>query len=222
VTAGLLAGSVLGGALGSWLLDAGVSAQGPAVVTTTQLNVVDEAGRLRAILAGRDAAGLTSLELYDMEGRVRTVLAVDEAAGPVLRMLTAAGQDRLVATLQGEDAVLVLGDDRAGNTFVGTLGGAPLVSLSQADRPRARLQLDARGSPALGLYGTSGERAADLGVDTTDAPVLTLYERGRPRTTLGVVQGTSVLNMADANRVRLVMGGREKRAARDQDDGPSL
>lgn len=53
----MVCGSFLGGLCGGALVASSVAtvgAQGPQVVTTTQVNLVDPDGQLRAILAGRD------------------------------------------------------------------------------------------------------------------------------------------------------------------------
>jgi hypothetical protein len=56
------------------------------------------------------------------------------------------------------------------------------------------------------FFGGDGQRSAALTVDDSDTPLLTLYESGRPRVTLGVVQQAAVINMTGASESRLVIG----------------
>jgi len=206
VTFGMLAASMAGGALGGALLQGGVEAQGASVVTAAQINVVDGDGRLRAVLTGRDERGMTSLSFYDSAGQVRSVVGLESDDSPVVRLSTGTGESRLFATVSGEDALIVAGNERTATAIVGAVDGSPLVGLAQGDRPRLRMQLNDEGSPFLGMFGGDGQRAASLTVDATDAPVMTLYRDGRSRVALGVVQDAAVLNLSDPARARLVVG----------------
>ena len=43
-------------------------------------------------------------------------------------------------------------------------------------------------------------------IDDSDTPVVTLYEGGRPRVTMGLIQQSAVLNMAGSSGARVVVG----------------
>ena len=107
----LLMTSFCGGALASIVLGARVEAQGPQAVTTTQVNLVDEDGVLRAVLSASDERGTASLTFYDSDGRPRGLFGV-ERDGPVLRLRNAAGEPRVSARVTAEDALLSVGDDQ--------------------------------------------------------------------------------------------------------------
>ena len=62
------------------------------------------------------------------------------------------------------------------------------------------------GAPSLIFLGRDGERAASVTVDDEDTPLVTLYERGRPRVTMGIVQESAVLNMTGPSGARVVVG----------------
>ena len=53
----LVAASFCGGALASLLLGVPAGAQGPAAVTTGQVNLVDAGGGLRGVLSAQDESG---------------------------------------------------------------------------------------------------------------------------------------------------------------------
>lgn len=224
VTGGMLMASLVGGALGSVLLDARIGAQGDDIVTTTQVNIVDASGQLRATLTGRDERGMAALSFYDADGQARGIVGLDGTGSPVLRMLTAAGESRLLAVVQDDDALLIVGDEANRTALVGSVGGGPVVSLGEGRVARARLQLDQSGAPFLALFDTNGQRAASMVVDPSDSSFLTLYERGRARVTLGATQGNSLLNLSDQDRPRLIAGvaadGNPSVTFLDADGGP--
>ena len=207
-----LVGGVLGGALTETWVAGRVSAaevagvQASEVVTTRQINLVDASGALRAILSARDERGMASLAFYDFEGQVRSVVGLENTGRPFLRFLTSDGRRRLQATLENDDALVIAGDesDRAG--MFGTIGGSPVMNFGVAGANRLRLQLNRAGQPNLGLFDAEGRRGATLVLDESEAPLLTLYQQGLPRATLGVVQDATVFNMGNATQTRLVMG----------------
>lgn len=206
LTVGMFLTSMLGGVLGSIVLDGRVSAQGADVVTATQVNIVDDAGQLRAVLTGRDERGLPSLTFYDGAGQARAVVGLGPTDVPVLRFHDGSGGHRLLATVQGDSTLVVAGEETGRTALLGSIGGTPVVSLAEGDAPRLRAQLDASGAPFLGLFDSGGQRAASLSVDSADSPFVTFYQEGRSRAALGVVQDAAVLNLSDQDRARLVMG----------------
>ena len=203
---GMLVASLCGGMLVWLFFGAHANAQSPAVVTTPQLNLVDGSGVLRGVLSADDGTGLTSLALYDADGRVRGVFGVGRDGAPVVRLSDATGQDRLGAWLLNEDVHLVVGDDRQRHVLISSVAGTPLLSLADGGRRRAQLHLGEDGEPSLVLFGREGQRSAAITVDSGDTPLVTLYDDGRPRLTLGVVQQAVVVNFSDASQPRLVMG----------------
>ncbi len=206
VMAGLAAASMLGGAVGGMLVGGAVAAQGAQVVTATQVNLVDSSGQLRAVLAGRDERGMASLSFYDEAGQVRGILGIEDGGTPVLRLLTAQGQSRVQAFVENEDGFVVVGDEAGNSALLGAVGDTPMLSLGDGQRVRVRMQLGPDGTPAIGLFDDEARRSMTLETDNVGAPFITLYEAGRPRTTIGITQQTAVLNMSDAQGTRLVMG----------------
>ena len=151
---------------------------------------------------------MTSLSFFDGDGQARGVVGVENDGRPFLRFLTRDGQRRLVATLENDDALVIVGDenDRAG--MFGTAGGSPILNFGSAGVARIRLQLNRAGQPNFGLFDAEGRRGATVVLDDTEAPLLTFYQRGMARATMGVVQDAAVLNMGTVNQTRLVMGVR--------------
>ncbi len=202
----LLAASFCGGALATLLLGGRVVAQGPRAVTTAQVNLVDAAGTLRGVLSAGDDRGAASLALHDGEGRVRGAFRVGHGGAPALELLNADGAPRLSARLAGDDTLLVVGDDQRRHSILGSASGTPVLSFADGRRGRLQMQLGTRGAPSVVLFGGDGQRSAALTVDDGDTPLLTLYDAGRPRVTLGVVQQAAVINMTGAAESRLVIG----------------
>lgn len=201
----LLMTSFCGGALASVVLGARVEAQGPQAVTTTQVNLVDEDGVLRGVLSASDERGTASLTFYDSDGRPRGLFGV-ERDGPVLRLQNAAGEPRVFARVAAEDALLSVGDDQRMHAVLASAAGVPVFSLMDAERGRVQLQLAENGAPSLIFSGRDGQRRAAVTVDDGETPVMTFYEGGRPRVTIGVVQQAAVLNMTGAAESRVVIG----------------
>lgn len=202
----VLVSSFLGGAMASLLFDGRLDAQGPQAITASQVSLVDPDGVIRAILTGRDEAGMASLTFFDAEAQPRAMFGVQPSGGPAFRLLNGGGEDRLSARVSGDDALLIVGDDRRTHGVFGSSSGLPVLSFADGQRGRAQLQLGPAGAPSLIFSGRDGQRAASVTVDDTDTPVVTLYERGRPRVTLGIVQEAAVLNMTGTADSRVVVG----------------
>ena len=125
----MVVASFVGGIAANLFLTTQLGAQGaPQVLTTSQLNLVDQSGRLRGILAGTDERGLSSLTFYDETGQMRGVFGIEPDGTPAVRLLDAAGQTRLLTTLQGEDAFVVVGADRETQGMFGSIQGNPMVT----------------------------------------------------------------------------------------------
>lgn len=213
----LLAASFCGGALASLLLGGPVGAQGPQAVTTTQVNLVDAGGSLRGILSAADERGQPSLAFHDADGRVRGRFGVERSGAPAIDLWNAAGERRLSIRVAGDDALLVVGGDEpaqgsrddgdgARRVVFGSAAGTPVLDFAAGRRSRMQLQLGEGGAPSLVLFGRDGSRRAAVTVGGDDTPLMTLYDAGRPRVTLGVVRQAAVLNLSGAAESRLVVG----------------
>lgn len=201
--------SLLGGLCGGALVASSVvavGAQGAQVVTATQVNVVDREGRLRAVLAGQDERRMTSLSFYDGAGQVRGIIGIDENEMPLVRLFDETGQSRLSAFVRDGDGLVIAGDEAAESGVFGTAGGSPLLSLFEAGRSRARLQVAPDGSPSLRLFDADGQQSIGMTVGASNAPLVTLHDQGQLRAAFGVQEQAAVLNMADTQQVRLVIG----------------
>lgn len=220
-TAGmLLAASFCGGALASLLLGRPVEAQPPQAVTTSQVNLVDSGGSLRGILSAADERGQPSLAFHDADGRVRGRFGVERSGAPAIDLWNAAGERRLSVRVTGDDALLVVGGDEpapgdqdsggggggARRVVFGSAAGTPVLGFADGRRSRMQLRLGEGGAPSLVLFGRDGSRRAAVTVGGDDTPLMTLYDAGRPRVTLGVVEQAAVLDMSGAAESRLVVG----------------
>ena len=203
----MVVASFVGGIAANLFLTTRVDAQGaPQVLTTSQLNLVDQSGRLRGILAGTDERGLSSLTFYDETGQMRGVFGIEPDGTPVSRLLDASGQTRLLTTLQGEDAFVVVGADRETQGMFGSIQGNPMVTFGDGARSRMQLHLTPEGFPRMAMADTSGSEAVSLTVGSDDMPQVTLSAGGRPRTIMTVAQNATLLNLFDESRTRLVVG----------------
>jgi hypothetical protein len=211
----ILMASLAGGAVSNALLPTRLSAQGGDVVTASQVNIVDAAGQLRAVLSGDDALGLTSLTFYGPDGVTRGTLGMDADGAPGLRFLDASGAVQLAAAVNESDALVTVGDQGARSALFGSLGGTPVVGLSHAGQVRMQLELGPGGQPSLSLQGEPtvnllsepGQQGISLAVDADGAPFMSLYDAaGAPRILMGSVQGTAVVNLGDGIRPRMVLG----------------
>lgn len=201
----VLVTSFCGGALATVLLGPRLQAQGSQAVTTTQVNLVDRDGVLRGVLSARDERGIPSLTLYDADGVRRGVFAVEDG-GPVLQLRNADGEERLSARVAAEDALLIVGDERRTHGIFTSVSGLPVLSFADGQQGRAQLRLAEDGAPSLIFAGRDGQRTASVTVDDRNTPVMTFYEAGQPRVTLGVVAQAAVLNMTGSGESRVVIG----------------
>ena len=220
MVAAMLGASFLGGAAAATLLvGSAVQAQGapqgqdateapttPQVVTATQINLVDGAGRLRGVLAGSDERGLASIAWYDESGQVRSLSGIEQDGTPVVQLYDPAGQPRLAASVDGETAMIVAGARGAGQGFFGAIGGAPLVTLNDGAQNRLQLLLSDDGRPRALLADGAGRQSIGLTVGSDDMPQVGLAAAGRLRALLTVAQNAAVINLLDAERPRLVLG----------------
>ena len=211
----VLVGSMAGGAISSALLTRPVEAQGPDVVTASQINIVDGAGTLRALLSASDETGRTTLAFYAATGERRGFIGVDPDGTPHLQFTDPAGAPRLEATLSGGDPSITLGDARARNVTLGAMNDTPLVALSHGGQsrmqaslaPGGRPNLSLQGEPSIDLLGAPGQRGISFSVGSDGAPFASFYDAaGAQRIAVGAVQGTAVVNLGDGTRPRLVLG----------------
>jgi hypothetical protein len=207
MVAAMLVASFVGGAATHLSMAGTVSAQGGAgVVTATQVNLVDGAGRLRGVLAGSDPGGLTSITLYDQAGLARSTFAVEPDGTPVLQLHGPGGEPRLQATVQGNDAMIVAGAEAEGQGLFGAVQGRPIMTLGDGSRVRLQLHLTSDGLPRMVLAESNGREAASVAVGSDDMPQLALTAAGRRRAVLTAVGNATVLNLGGAAGTRLVAG----------------
>ena len=204
---GMLAASFLGGAATHLSMAGGVQAQGAAgVVTATQVNLVDGAGRLRGVLAGSDPGGRASITLYDQAGQIRGTFGVEPDGTPLIQLNGPGGETRLRATVQGNDALVVAGAEAEGQGLFGAVQGRPILTLGDGARSRLQLHLTAEGLPRLTLADGAGQEAASFTVGSDDMPQLALSAANRRRAVLTAVGDATVLNLGGATGTRLVAG----------------
>lgn len=211
VTAGmLLAAAFCGGALASLLasllVGAPAGAQGVETVTAAQFNLVDAGGGLRGVLSARDESGQPSLALYDTGGQPRARLGLGPDGNPALELRNAAGEPRFSAGVIRDDTQLLVGDEQQAHGMFGATAGAPLLTFADGRQGRMQLRMGADGRPSVVLVGGDGQRSAALTMDREDSPLLTLYEAGRARVTVGVVQQAAVINLNGPGLSRVVVG----------------
>ncbi len=203
----VIVASMVGGAVSNLLLTARLDAQGADVVTASQVNIVDSGGRLRAVLAADDELGMTSLTFYGPDGAMRGVVGAEPDGTPMLRFNNAAGVSRLTASVRGDEPVISVGDDAALSVLIGSVGGRPIVGLSERGRMRLQMNLGGEGEPHLSLFNSAGQLGLGLVVNGDNAPVVSLFDAaGAQRLTMGIVQGSTVVNLGDGTRSRLVLG----------------
>jgi len=90
---------------------------------------------------------------------------------------------------------------------IGSFGGTPMVDLLDRRGTRLRMTLGDQGEPRLSLFNTAGQRGVGLVVAADDAPFLYLWDAaGAQRLAMGTVQGSTVVNLGDGTRPRLVLG----------------
>ncbi len=206
-TGAMLVASLVGGAATHLALSGAVEAQGTAaVLTATQVNLVDGAGRLRGVLTGSDPGGLASITLYDQAGQARSTLAVEPDGTPLIQLHGPDGETRLRATVQGNDALLVAGPEAEGQGLFGAVQGRPIMTLGDGARARLQLHLTTDGMPRLALADSTGQESASLAVGSDDMPQLALSAAGRRRAVLTTVGNATVLNLGDATATRLAAG----------------
>ena len=218
----IILASLVGGAASNLLLTARLGAQGADVVTASQINIVDSGGRLRAVLAADDELGMTSLSFYGPDGTMRGMVGVDPDGTPVLRFNNPAGVGRLSASVRDDEPVITVGDEAARSVLIGSFGGTPIVGLSERGRTRLQMDLGGEGEPRLSLFNSARQRGIGLVVGADDAPFVSLFDAaGARRLTMGTVQGSTVVNLGDGTRPRLVLGvadnGRASVAFYDED-----
>ena len=208
IVAAMLGAAVTGGVAASIVTaGVGVRAQGAGeVLTASQVNLVDATGRLRGTLAGSDESGRASLSFLDGTGQVRATLGVQSDGAPLMQLHGSRGETRLLATLQGDDALLVVGAEGAPQGLFGAVRGTAMLTLGDGERSRMQLYMSPGGLPRVALADATGQEAVALSVGGDDMPRLALSIAGRPRVTVSATSDATALNLGDATATRLVAG----------------
>jgi len=70
-----------------------------------------------------------------------------------------------------------------------------------------QMSLGGQGEPQLSLFNSMGQRGVGVVVGTDDAPFVSLFDvAGAQRLVMGTLQGSTVVNLGDGTRPRLVLG----------------
>ncbi|MCH7749099.1 MAG: DUF4915 domain-containing protein [Acidobacteria bacterium] len=86
-------------------------------------------------------------------------------------------------------------------------GDYAIVGLSDRGRTRVQMDLGGQGEARLSLLTSAGQRGVGLVVGADDAPFVSLFDAaGAQRLAMGIVQGSTVVNLGDGTRPRLVLG----------------
>ena len=149
---------------------------------------------------------MASLTFYDDFGQVRSLVGLQPDGTPVIRLLDSSGQARLFATVQGDDAVAVLGADTGPQVMVGSIQGSTLIRLGEQTENRLQFQVTPTGLPRVALSDHTGNEALSLSVAANAAPEVALSTEGRSRAVMTVAEGATLLNLYDSDQPRLVLG----------------
>ena len=164
----MLIGGLAGGALADLLFWGEVRAEGPALVTATEIRLVDEGGRTRLLMSV--LRGRPRLILTDESGEFRAELGLAPEGGPALWLRDRDGRARLALSLSGS--------------------GLPLVTLTDDQgRARAGLGLGGGGAPSLILRDAAGRDRVALWQEEDEIGLALADEARRPRAHLAVKQG---------------------------------
>ena len=134
------------------------------VVRARRFEVVDEEGRLRAVI-GPGPENATGMQFYAEDGTARVELSLSGDGAAALYLRDAESKDIAMISLDAEGVPSVTvtrsGEHAAGG--VGLLGSDPesggrqgAVILSYEERPRLGLVLAADGTPYVGMYDEDG------------------------------------------------------------------
>ncbi len=170
-----LAGLV-GGALSNWLLQSQAQAGTSKLLTGTELRLLDENGRTRALLSlmrgkprlimtdengefrieiGMAAGGEPGLWLRDQDGRARIGLTLSNSGEPNLHFMDAGGSKRAAIRLNSDGSPAFFLRDETGRDRIALWQETGELGLALADRkgrPRAGLALKEGKDPSLALY----------------------------------------------------------------------
>jgi len=172
VMAAAVLSGLIGGTFAHWFLFSPAQAQSEAkIVTATELRLVDESGRTRALLSlllgkprlimtddkgefrvemGLDAEGHPNLTLRDQAGRTRAALSLSQG-DPVLSFLDTDGRRRLNLNLNHAGApILIMRDD----------SDLERVALWQEKEELGLALADGAGRPRTGLVIKNNDQAS--------------------------------------------------------------
>jgi len=204
----MLAAAFLGGGLASVVFSDRVSAQAaPTVVTTQHVNLVNQAGRIRGILSAEDERGVASLTFFDEAGQMRSALTIGRDGAPALQLYDRAQAPRVVITVENNQPAVVVTSETGDRAILSTLTGGPTLSFQDKEKFRAEVGMGRGGAPRFAMFGPTGQPQLGLNITEQGDPIVTLRDdAGRGRASLGVVQGATVINLADQKSARVVLG----------------
>jgi hypothetical protein len=176
-----LGGGFLGGLMALELAPSAVeAAHSMPAVRAQEFELVDRAGTRRAIM-NITKGGMADLAMYDGHQRDRTELRVTEDGTATLGFYDEKGARRVLigAVPGGRDGVTVYGNDS--RILAGlTVGANNEASLTLYDpntgRARAGLGVATTGAPALALFDSNGKDRAELHVGPHGKPGLALAD----------------------------------------------
>jgi len=205
---GMLVAALVGGGLSSAIFPDRVRAQGrQTIVTAEQVNLVNRAGRIRGILSAEDERGAASLTLFDETGQPRSALTVGRDGTPALQIYDRTQVARVVVTIENDQPAIVINGEAGDRAILSTPAGGPTLAFGNRERIRAEVGINRAGAPRLGMFGPTGQPQLSLNISERGEPVVTLRdEAGRSRASLGVVAGATVINLADQQSARVVLG----------------
>ena len=165
ILAAAVAAGLIGGAFSDRFFNRRAEAVTGGLVNATELRLVDERGRTRALLSL--LRGKPRLIMTDEKGEFRLELGIGEGGEPAVRLRDADGRGRIELALTGQ--------------------GSPSLDLSDAaGRNRISLGLNSVGYPALFMRDDAGRERLALWQEKSQLGLAMADEQGRPRAGLAM------------------------------------
>lgn len=172
---------ILGGGLVNWAAQSAPPSPSPALITATELRLVDETGRTKALLSilrgkprliliddngefrmelGLGTAGEPAVVMRDRDGKVRSQLHLATSGQPGFRLSDGSGRVRANLGLGSEGTPGLIFSDDAGKDRLALWQEKDELGLAMADadgRPRSGLTIKKNERPALVFYDRDGK-----------------------------------------------------------------